>query len=352
MRILYFSNRYTPHDYRFLSTILEAGHTAIYLRLNENAPSERRPIPAKVQVVSGPIQQVIAQTHPDLIHAGPLFTCGYLAAKSGFRPLVAMSWGSDILWNAQRHWLARRRTRFALQHADAVIGDCDAVRQAVRSYGVPDKCIITFPWGIDLDKFSPHQNDGGLRARLGWQGKIVVLHLRSWESLYDPLTVAGAFASAARGNPNLRLLMPGTGSLAPKVRRVFERAGLLDRVYLPGAVAYDDLPSYYRAADVYVSASLSDGSSVSLMEALACGLPVLVSAIPGNREWVQAGVQGWLFPPKDEIALSSAMLAAAASAERAKMARAARKVAEQRADWSRNRQALFSAYELVLGGAH
>ena len=62
----------------------------------------------------------------------------------------------------------------------------------------------------------------------------------------------------------------------------------------------------YRAADLYLSASHSDGSSVSLMEALGCGLPVLVSDIPGNREWVTDGEQGWLFPDGDDAAAVAA----------------------------------------------
>lgn len=351
MKILYFSNGFTPHDHRFLSAIVEGGHEARFLRLNESAVSDSRPIPAGVRNASGTVQAVINREHPDLVHAGPLHTCAYLAAKTGSRPLVAMSWGSDILWTARRNWLARRRMRFALQRADAVIGDCDAVRHAVKGYGIADERIVTFPWGIDLQKFSPQASDDGLRAKLGWKDKFVLLHLRSWEPVYDPLTMARGFVAAAQQNANLRLLMPGAGSLAPKIRRVFERAGLLDRVHLPGAVAYNDLPAYYRSADLYVSASLSDGSSVSLMEALGCGLPALVSDIPSNREWVQAA-HGWLFPLKDETALSAAMLAAAAKSDRANIARAARKVAEQRADWTRSKQQLFAAYDLALKGAH
>jgi glycosyltransferase involved in cell wall biosynthesis len=351
MKILYFSNGYTPHDHRFLSAIIEGGHEALFLRLNERALFDARPIPEGVRAVSGSVHTVIEREHPDLVHAGPLHTCAYLAAKTGFRPLVAMSWGSDILLTARRNWLARRRVRFALQHVDAVIGDCDAVRQAIRGYGVADKRIVTFPWGIDLDKFSPRASDGGLRAKLGWQDKLILLHLRSWEPLYDPLTVAQAFVVAAQQNANLRLLMPGAGSLAPKIRRIFERAGLLDRIHLPGTVAYDELSAYYRSADLYVSASLSDGSSVSLMEALACGLPALVSDIPSNREWVQAA-HGRLFPLKDETALSAVMLAAAANMDRAKMASASRKFAELRADWARNKQQLFAAYDLALEGTH
>ena len=126
--------------------------------------------------------------------------------------------------------------------------------------------------------------------------------------------------------------------------------GLIDRVHFGGQVSNADLPRYYRAADLYLSASHSDGSSVSLMEALGCGRPVLVSDIPGNVEWIKPGAQGWLFPDGDEAALEAGMLGAAMleTAQREEMGRAARALAEARADWSRNFPRLLDAYQLAI----
>ncbi len=125
--------------------------------------------------------------------------------------------------------------------------------------------------------------------------------------------------------------------------------GLSERVHWGGQVNNLDLPGYYRAADVYLSASRSDGSSVSLMEALACGRPALVSDIPGNREWITPGVQGWLFPDGDANALAEGLLrAVACRAQWPQMGQAARRLAEQRADWSKNARLLEQAYRLAL----
>ncbi|MEX1248213.1 MAG: glycosyltransferase [Anaerolineales bacterium] len=350
MKILYFSRGYTPHDHRFLSAITEAGHEASFLRLSHGA-SETRPIPKGAREASGELKDVIEEVKPDLIHAGPLPGPGYLAAKSGFQPLVLMSWGSDILWEARHNFLTRRRVRFALERADAVIGDCDTVRHAAVELGVHPDRIVIFPWGVDLNQFNPKGGNGNLRVRLGWQNNFVILHVRSWEPLYDPLTIGRAFIRAARRDASLRLLMPGDGSLASRLSRVFERAGMLDRAHMPGQVSQDDLSNYYRAADVYISASQSDGSSVSLMEALASGVPALVSDIPGNREWVTPGKQGWWFPVKDEVALTDFMLHAAVGKQQNEMRTQARQVAEARADWNRNKQRLFQAYDLALEAA-
>ena len=112
--------------------------------------------------------------------------------------------------------------------------------------------------------------------------------------------IVRGFAQAAEQDPRLRLILLGGGSLAGQIQALLAQAGLHERVHLGGRVSQDDLPRYYRAADLYLSASHSDGSSVSLLEALASGLPVLVSDIPGNREWIEPGEAGWLFPDGDD----------------------------------------------------
>jgi glycosyltransferase involved in cell wall biosynthesis len=86
-----------------------------------------------------------------------------------------------------------------------------------------------------------------------------------------------------------------------------------------------------------------------LLEALACGRPAIVSAIPGNREWIIPGVQGWLFPDGDDEALAQAILGALDQRDRLiEMGREARTLAEARADWSVNFQNLLHAYQLAL----
>ncbi|MEX2144534.1 MAG: glycosyltransferase family 4 protein [Anaerolineales bacterium] len=351
MKILYFSRSYTPHDFRFLSAIVEGGHRAFFLRSQHSNSSRIPPLPKGTEEVawSGFLEPVIAQVKPDLVHAGPVPSCGYLAARSGFHPLVLMSWGSDLLWEARRNPFVRLRAKYALPRADVVIGDCDAMRRVAMDYGAHSSRIAVFPWGVDLKSFNPKGGDGGWRARLGWQQNVVLLHLRTWEPLYDPLTVARAFARAARQEPRLRLLMPGAGSLAGKITKVFEQHQVLDRVHFPGQLNHDELPQIFRAADLYLSASLSDGSSVSLMEALASGLPALVSDILGNREWVQPGKEGWLFLAKDDVVLADHILRSVAQPDQLKlMGGLARKTAETRADWAQNKQALYSAYHLAL----
>ncbi len=85
-------------------------------------------------------------------------------------------------------------------------------------------------------------------------------------------------------------------------------AACWSRVHFGGHISQADLPRWYHMADLYISPSHVDGSSVSLMEALASGLPCLVSDIPGNKEWIEDGVNGWLFRDGDVDDLAEKIL--------------------------------------------
>lgn len=344
MKVLYVSQQHGPHDRRFLAAIAEAGDTGLFLC---TAPERVQAalLPAGVQQVHGRVAEVARQHRPDIVHAGPLHTCAWQARSA--QPLVAMSWGSDILYTAKRNWLAYYKTRTSLRAARVLIADCKAVLDAAAALGFDPARAVIFPWGIDLQRFKP-QAASPLRTELGWQDAFVLLHLRSWEPVYDTETALRAFLALAPSQPQLRLLLPGGGSLAPRIRQLVQASGFAERVHMPGYIAQDNLPAYYGAADLYLSASRSDGSSVSLMEALACGLPALVSDIPANREWVQTGQQGWLFPVGDSAALADKIVAAMQNTNLQAIRQRARQRAEERADWAKNKLGLQRAYEMAV----
>ncbi|MDZ4159774.1 MAG: glycosyltransferase, partial [Anaerolineaceae bacterium] len=316
MRILYFTRDHTPHDHRFLAALAESEHEVFSLRLEQRgSQTERRPLPSGARQISWrggskaaqlrdypglltDLKRVLKEIKPDVVHAGSIQTAAFLTALSGYRPLVSMSWGSDLLMDADRSPWSRWVTVYTLRRSAVMIADCQTVQRKAEAFGFPAERVVLFPWGVDLKHFAPG-SDSGFRQRLGWQEVFVLLSLRAWEPLYGVDNLVRAFARAAVREPCLRLLLLGGGSQAENIRQIISQHKLENRVYCGGQITYQDLPSYYRAADVYISASHSDGSSVSLLEALACGLPVIVSDIPSNLEWIKDGVQGWCFNDGD-----------------------------------------------------
>ena len=365
-RVLYFSRDLTTHDFRFLNSLADTEMDVYYLRLekintivNENSLSEKITIlPALLPNESNgtgtflqqldQLDEIIAQVNPDIIHAGPIQSCGFLSAMTGFSPLITMSWGSDILVDSEKDFLWEWVTEYTLNKTSIFIGDCEAVKKKAISFGFSEDRIVVFPWGIDLKKYQPGNNQS-FRNKLGWTDQFVLLSLRSWEKIYGVDIVAKAFVAASKYEPDLRLILLGKGSQETEITKIFEDAGMIDRVYLGGEVAQNQLPDYYHAADLYISASYSDGSSVSLMEALASGLPVLVSDIPGNQEWINQAANGYLFETGSVEKLTNEILKIIENKNQlSQIGYEARKTAEKKANWEENFPKLLEAYQLAL----
>lgn len=382
MRIIYFSQGYSPHDQRFLSALAKSSHDVFYLRLQgSEGEMDLGPVPARIQQINWAggreifrwqevprltvdLKRVIGEVKPDLIHAGPIQTCAFLAILSSFRPVLTMSWGFDLMQDADRNTWWRWVTRYTLRRSTYFTSDAYATRAKAIAYGMqPDRTVV-FPWGVDLRTFKPGRRTARPEVRQSKRGRpkpvsrggaarthqsFVVFCNRSWEPRYGVDVLARAFVLAGHENREIRLILLNGGSQAKRIRHILASGGMLGRVRFGGSVSQGALPRWYRLSDLFVSPSHVDGSSVSLMEALACGLPVLVSDIPANKEWVQENSNGWLFPDGDAEALAQKILDVAAN--RGKLARislAARRTAEEKADWSRNFPILLGAYERTM----
>lgn len=367
MRILYFSLDYTTHDRRFLAALAESAHDVWFLRLADDGMGyETRLLPAGIHSVIWPggkhtittpeswwrlmpdFTAILDQLKPDLVHAGPVQSCGFMTAVAGADPFLLMSWGSDILVDADRDDLWRWMSRYTLQRAAMVLCDCQAVRTKIQAL-VPyaDDRIVQFPWGIDLHQFAPGPTALPVRSLPGWRGCVIVLSTRSWEPIYGMDVLLNAFAGAYAQNNQLRLILLGNGSLEQQVDQLIEGQNLTEVVFRPGRASQADIPEYFRAADLYLSCAHSDGTSISLLEAMASGLPAIVSDGPGNREWISHEVNGWLAPDGDSEAFSRLLVRGASLDPDARQQIAARnrQTVETRANWKCNSVQLLNAYD-------
>jgi glycosyltransferase involved in cell wall biosynthesis len=361
MRILYFSKNYSPHDHRFLSSLAATSHEIFYLRLEGNQRQvEDRPIPSEVEQIrwaggqktfrwrdvpslTRDLRRIINEIKPDLIHAGPIQTCAFLAILSGFRPILTMSWGYDLMEDAERNGWWRWVTGYTLKRSTFFTSDAQVSRNKAVAFGMnPDRTVV-FPWGVDLNRFIPKP------SYVKGKRPLVIFCNRSWEPHYGVDVLAKAFVKVAQDREDVSLLLLGGGSQAQTIRKILMNGGVLERVQFCGQISQTDMPHWMRMADLYISPSHVDGSSVSLMEALACGMPALVSDIPANKEWVSEDVNGWLYPDGNAEVLAEKILAVYAQRKKlAPIGRAARRLAEERADWKKNFAVLLKTYEQVV----
>ncbi|NOH00720.1 MAG: glycosyltransferase family 4 protein [Chloroflexi bacterium] len=358
LKILYFSLGYSTHDHRFLKAIVDGGHEAFFVQLEGNMRQiEDRPVPEGVtQVIwkggkkpfrshdlpslTFDFRRLTREIKPDLVHAGPIQTCAFIAVLAGARPLLTMSWGFDLMDDVHKSKWQEWITHYVLRNTDFFASDANVTRDKAIAYGMDPEKMIVIPWGVDLDHFKPNTDR--------WSQKTEHFTLfcnRSWEIRYGVDVLARAFVKVAQQKDNVDLILLSGGSQGANIRRILQSGGVLERVTFGGQISQTDLPRWYDMADLYISPSHVDGSSVSLMEALACGLPCLVSDIPANQEWVEEGVNGWLFRDGDADHLAEKILAAMNQREKLpEVGRTARRSAERRADWKKNAAALMEVY--------
>ncbi len=367
MRILYFSRDYTTHDRRFLEKLGASEHEVWFLRLEDDGLGyEQRTLPTNVHFVewinrgAAPATPeaclrlmpeyvaILNRLKPDVVHAGPVPLCGFMTALADYHPHLVVSWGSDILLEARSSEKMAWVALFTLERSDMLFCDCDAVRTRVQQI-LPyrDADIVQFPWGIDLEQFRKGSNVTPLQGPPEWADAFVVLSTRSWEPMYGIDVLLLAFAKARSQNSRLRLILLGNGSREDEIGQIIKYHRLDAVIFRPGRVSQAEIPRYFRQADLYLSCAHSDGSSISLIEAMASGLPVIVTDVPGNREWVTPGENGWLAPDNDADACSELILRAASLDKKARHEIAAlnRHVVESRANWNGNFPKLLAAYQ-------
>ncbi len=231
MKVLYFTRDYTPHDFRFLKAIRENGDDVWYMRLETRNFYENRALPDGVQTVDwafgkepfdleanaeaaiDAFRGVFQKLQPDVVHSGPLTDCSWIAAKAGIHPHTAMSWGFDLGREIETIPSAKERAGFALSQADWFLGDCYMELDTAEKLGYDRSKATIFPWGIDVERFSP--GSGRLREQIAEGGDFLILSLRTMEPNYDVETVVRAFLTAVKEEPGMRLILLGDGSQMP-----------------------------------------------------------------------------------------------------------------------------------------
>jgi teichuronic acid biosynthesis glycosyltransferase TuaC len=246
----------------------------------------------------------------DLIDAHYFYPDGIAAALLGRelgKPVVITARGTDINLIADFP-LPRRMILWAARRAAAVITVCEALRSRLIELGADGAGIHTLRNGVDLVRFRPCDRDAARRT-YGVSGSAPVLlsvgHLIERKGHHLAIEALAQLPSAS-------LLIAGDGPERPALDALATRLGVAARVCFLGRVAHEGLPVLYSAADVLVLASSREGWANVLLEAMACGTPVVASKVWGTPEVVADPVAGLLVEPRtaDAFAASIARLLA------------------------------------------
>jgi glycosyltransferase involved in cell wall biosynthesis len=292
--------------------------------------------------------RLLKECKPDIVHAGFAQTCGLMAAASGFHPFLLTPLGTDIFVYPERSTFVKLVTRYVIKHADMLACDSQTMLRAVARLSARSrKDTLLIPWGVDLERFAPNraQRDA-TRKDIGWEDKQIVIITRNFHPVYAIEDFVSSLPTVFAALPDARALFIGDGPLLPRIKSLANGLSISHRVRFVGRIANDDMPNYLNAADLYVSSSLSDSTSVSLLEAFACALPVVVTDVPTNLEWVKNEDNGLVVPRGSPEKLSEAIvkLLQVDPDERILIGQRNARVARERADWDHNFETLWTAY--------
>lgn len=280
------------------------------------------------------VRKAVGRVGPDVLNAHFLTIHGWHAWMSGFHPYAVTLWGSDIYVGPRKWWAVRMMARLTLRAADLVMADSEDLKRGAEKLGArPDRTEL-IGWGVDLARFSGGSAPAELRSRLGLDGKRVVFSPRAVRALYRQGVVVEALGKLPA---DVAVVMSRHNSDAAEVAAIERQAralGVSDRVVLVPEIADSEMPDFLRLADVVVSVPVSDSTSVTILEALACERQVVAVDLPSVREWLEELDPDLLVPVDDPAATAKALAKALgrSAAERAEIGRRGRAIVKERAD--------------------
>jgi glycosyltransferase involved in cell wall biosynthesis len=254
------------------------------------------------------LPKIFKKIKPDIVHAHYLTSYGFLSSLSRLRPLVVTAWGSDILVSPQKSLILKFFVKFCLKNSDVATVVAKHMKNHLVNFDINVDQVNVTPFGIDTNLFKPDETFKNLKL-------IRIVSTRALYDIYDVQTLLFAIKRTQSLNFRFHLDIVGSGPLRSFLEGVLASSNMNGVVQFHGQLDQINLSNILKAADIYVSTSLSDGNSSSLFEAMSSGCFPVVSKIPANIEWIEHGVNGYLFNPGQEQELSEFLVSISNNSE-------------------------------------
>lgn len=292
-----------------------------------------------------------------VIHAHQYTPFFYSAASGLFRKRPGILFTEHGRWHPD---LPNRKriafNRFALRKRDRVVGVGEHVRKAlIDNEGLPADRVGVIYNGVNLSIYG--NGDGACNAPLKLKHELsiphdvtIALQVARLDPLKDHLTAIEAMAKVVKSRSDVHLLLAGDGPERTAIEAKIAEHSLAQQVHLLGSRS--DVSNLLRAADIFLLTSVSEGIPLTIIEAMAAGLPVVATAVGGVPEVVLNEITGFLAPPKAPTELADAILALARNpSRRSEMGQAGRRRAQERFSAEDMDANYARAYAEILAGA-
>jgi glycosyltransferase involved in cell wall biosynthesis len=281
-----------------------------------------------------PVRNMIRRWKPDIVNGHYISSAGFYTSMSGAKAKVVSAWGSDVYWDTKKR-LQAVTTRYAINHANVCFANSNHLIDTIKGM-CPKADVRKVIFGVDTELFKPKPIK---------HDKFRFLSIRQTAKLYNQLTIVQAFESADL-DAELWIFKPTADSF-DVMDYVKSRPALEKKVVWLDNRPYDEMPELFNSVDVGISIPSTDTSSTAMLECMACGVPVIVGAIPQVREWIEPkylwnwdfkwhGENGWLVNIKGLDHLTNTMSAVMGNDHNHldRLGENARKKVVESADWN------------------
>lgn len=344
---------HSVHVRRFVAGLCDAGQPVVLVTDGPQRLVEHTLLIEQQQVdfsmrslgTAAVIRRSAERWRPRVVHAHQANSVAWHAAracKETEAPLVVTLWGSDVLVTPTQGPFKRLMVQVALRGASLWTADAAVLLHAARELAGVDTPSSIIVMGVDalpadLRAVWPLKQDWALSCRLH-------------KPLYRIDAVIKAFAALAPAAPGWRLEVAASGTETAALTRVANECGADDAVEFTGMLSPESLTRSYVRSKIYLSFPSSDGTSVSLLEAMAHGCFPIVSDLPANREWIVDGLNGLVVANAQDLtqAIQRAMLVCESEAWRESTAPANHRLVREKALFADNIRQFLAQY-LRLG---
>ena len=311
MRICFLGNGNSVHIKRWLEFFKNQGHD-VYIITFSNADISGITIhnvgPFNIDSNGGnwqyvrkvtEVKKLIGEINPDIVNAHYITSYGFIGALSGFKPLVLSAWGTDILVTPRKNIAYKMITKYALNKSDLITSDSNYMTGEINN--LTKTRTITVPMGVEKELCYIN--------RIENSDEIKILSLRTIDKNSNINIVLKAFSLLVKKHKykTAKLIITNDGPEIDNIKKLVIQEKIEENVEIKGFIERKDLLNLLLSSNICISIPTSDSTSVTLLEAMACGITNIVSDIPANSEWIKDGFNGIIVKDKKVENVAAAM---------------------------------------------
>jgi glycosyltransferase involved in cell wall biosynthesis len=264
---------------------------------------------------------IIEKLQPDLVHCLRLPIEGYIGGLVGYKPLVLTTWGNDMVYFAQKHFICRWLTRKAMSMASLYFADSLRDKYIAETYGFScsnPTLEVPVTGGLKLKEFPMYQKGSSIRQaakrKLGINPRTNLLtSLRGFKFFYvNTEALVKAIPKIVKVFPNTVFTLKGDMQLDAydRMKGLAKELGVENNIRFTDKLSREEVADYLLASDIMVSVTLYDGCPVSMLEGMAYGtIPVMSDHSP-IQEWIRDGWNGYLINPASPSQIAETIIRA------------------------------------------